>query len=166
MPPLFAHSDQPAVFLSMFSEGRIDWFGNYDEIAYERFARNGEDDGYMKPWYDPSLLVKLTEDMPRISAGVDKWAVLANGGLKCNSVPIQVQRWPFIIQQCERPISARYLAFVDTGYVNDPIFNRIRKVYVSGKGKHNFQGLQRRIGSFSRYFGKLFFFSLWLFCLT
>ena len=121
-----------------FPGGQIDWFGVYDEYAWERMSLHGEDPGYMYPHFtdehvDSSPEFKMfTDGMPQISAGMDKWALLANGGLQCNSVPIRVQRWPFIIQRCERPIRARYLV-----YWNEIRFPKL-KVYVSGKGKRTF----------------------------
>ena len=103
-------------------------------------ASYGDSDNYVPPSYPDEYInstlefYKLAEETPQISAGMDKWALLTNGGLQCNSVPIQVQRWPFIIQRCERPIRARYLALTNTEYWND-FGIPIHKVYVSGKGK-------------------------------
>ena len=93
---------------------------------------HGEDNGYVYP--GEHVFEKSTDVVPRISAGMDELALLSNGGLQCNSVPIQVQRWPFIIQKCERPIRARYLA-LEYGHAFQI---SIHKIYVSGKGKRTF----------------------------
>ena len=108
------------------------------------FAPYGGDYGYEPPFDDHRQIANvkwIAADVPHISAGIDKWALLANGGIKCNSVPVQVEKWPFIIQRCERPIRGRYLAFVKKTYSTASmnfIFNRIHKVYVSGDGKNGF----------------------------
>ena len=123
-----------------FPDDEIDWFGEYDYFAWERMSLHGEDHGYVNPlltYEDADLSSEFkmyTDVMPQISAGMDKWAFLANGGLQCNSVPIRVYGWPFIIQRCERPMRARYLALTTTEYWND-FGIPIHKVYVSGKGK-------------------------------